>query len=64
MVEEMARTMFHESKLSNLFSVQAIETIIHILKRRMLKRNSGNTPNELWKRRSTNVKNFRVLGSK
>jgi hypothetical protein len=50
----MARTMFKDSRLSNIFWVHAV----------ILKSNSDKTPYELWKGRPTNVKNFRVFGSK
>jgi hypothetical protein len=37
---------------------------IHILNKGMLRNNSDKTPYELWKGRPTNVKHFRVFGSK
>jgi hypothetical protein len=63
-VTEMARTMLKDSKLSNIFWVQAVHTVIHILNRGMLISNNDKTPYELWKGRPTNVKHFRVFGSK
>jgi transposase InsO family protein len=63
-VQEMARTMLNDSKLSDIFWVQAIHTTVHILNRGMLRSNNDKTPYELWKGRPTNVKHFRVFGSK
>jgi hypothetical protein len=42
----------------------AVHTTVHIQNKVMLKRNTDKTPYELWKGRPTNVKNFRVFGSK
>jgi hypothetical protein len=56
--------MFKDSKLRNIFWVQEVHTTINILNRGMLKSNNDKTPYELWKRRPTNVKHFRVFGSK
>jgi hypothetical protein len=63
-VQEMARTMLMDSKLTDVFWVQAVHTTIHIQNRGMLRNNSDKTPYELWKGRPTNVKHFRVFGSK
>jgi hypothetical protein len=63
-VQEMARTMLNDSKLSDIFWGQAVHTTIHILNRGLIKSNSDKTPYELWKGRPTNVKHFRVFGSK
>jgi hypothetical protein len=41
-----------------------MHTIIHIHNRGMLKNNSDKNPYELWKGVPTNVKHFRVFGSK
>jgi transposase InsO family protein len=63
-VQEMARTMIMDSKLINIFWTQAVHTTIHIQNRVMLINNTDKTPYELWKGRPTNVKHFRVFGSK
>jgi hypothetical protein len=63
-VQEMARTMLKDSKLSDIFWAQAVHTIVHILNRGMLRSNSDKTPYELWKGRLENVNHFRVFGSK
>jgi hypothetical protein len=60
----MAKTMLKDSKLSNIFWVQAVHIIIHILNRGMLRNNSDKTPYESWKGRPENVKHFRAFGSK
>jgi transposase InsO family protein len=51
-VQEMARTMLKDSKLGDIFWVQAVHTTIHILNRGMLRSNNDKTPYELWKGRS------------
>jgi hypothetical protein len=63
-VQEMARTMLKDSKLGDIFWAQEVHTTVHILNRGMLRSNSDKTPYELWKGRPTNVKHFRVFGSK
>jgi hypothetical protein len=63
-VQEMARTMIMDSKLTDIFWTQVVHTTIHIQNRVMLKKNTDKTPYELWKGRPTNVKHFRVFGSK
>jgi len=63
-VQEMTKTMLNESKLVDIFWGQEVHTTIHILNRGLLKSNSDKTPYELWKGRPTNVKHFRVFGSK
>jgi transposase InsO family protein len=63
-VQEMARTMLMDSKLTDIFWTGEVHTTIHIQKRVMLKNNTDKTPYELWKGRPPNVKNMRVFGSK
>jgi len=63
-VQEMARTMLKEAKLGDIFLGQVVLTTVHILNRGLLRSNSDKTPYELWKGRPTNVKHFRVFGSK
>jgi transposase InsO family protein len=50
-VQEMARTMLKDSKLSDIFWAQAVHTTVHILNRGMLRSNNDKTPYELWKGR-------------
>ena len=63
-VQEMARTMLNDSKLSDIFWGQAMHTNVHILNKWLIRSNSDKTPYELWKGRSANVKHFSVFGSK
>jgi hypothetical protein len=63
-VQEMDRTMLMDSKLTDIFWTQAMHTTVHIQNRVMLINNIDKTPYELWKGRPTNVKHFRVFGSK
>jgi hypothetical protein len=63
-VQEMARTMLVDSKLTDIFWTQAVNTSIHIQNRVMLRNNTEKTPYELWKGRPKNVKHFRVFGRK
>jgi hypothetical protein len=63
-VQEMARTMIIDSKLTDIFWTQEVHTTVHIQNRVMLRNNTDKTPYELWKGRPTNVKHFRVFGSK
>jgi hypothetical protein len=63
-VQEMARTMIMDSKLTDIFWTQVVHIIVHIQNRVMLKNNTDKTPYELWKGRLANVKHLRVFGSK
>jgi transposase InsO family protein len=63
-VQEMARTMLNDSKLSDIFWVQAVHRVVHILNRGILKSNNYKTPYELCKGKSTNVKHFGVFRNK
>jgi len=56
--------MLKDSKLGDVFWVQAVHTIVHIHNRGILIRNTDKTPYDLWKGIPTNVKHFRVFGSK
>jgi hypothetical protein len=60
----MARAILMDSKLTYIFWTQAVHTIVHIQNRVMLINNTDKTPYELWKGRPTNVKHFKVFGSK
>jgi hypothetical protein len=63
-VQEKARTMLMDSKLTDVFWVQTMHTKVHINNKGMLINNSDKTPYELWKGIPTNVNHFRVFGSK
>jgi transposase InsO family protein len=63
-VQEMDRTMLMDSKLTDIFWTQAMHTTVHIQNRVMLRNNTVKIPYELWKGSPTNVKHFRVFGSK
>jgi transposase InsO family protein len=63
-IQEMARTMIMDSKLTDIFWTRVVHTTVHIQNRVMLRNNTDKTPYELWKGRPTNVKHFRVFGSK
>jgi hypothetical protein len=63
-IQEMARTMLMDSKLTDIFWTQAVHTTIHIQNIVMLRNKIDKTPYELWKGRPTNVKHFRVFGRK
>ena len=63
-IQEMARTMIMDSKLTYFFWTQEVNTTVHIQNIVMLKNNSEKTPYELWKGRPTNVKHFIVFRSK
>lgn len=63
-VIEMTRSMLQEDKLDNKFWCQAIPAAIHILNRSLLRTNSEKNPYELWTSRPSNLKYFRVFGSK
>ena len=60
----MARTMLNESKLNDKFWAQAVHTVVHIMNRGLLRSKNDKTPYELWIGRATNVRYFRVFGSK
>jgi hypothetical protein len=63
-VQEMARTMLMDSKLTDIFWKHVVHATIHIQNRVMLRNNTDKTPYELWKGRPTNLKHFRFFGSK
>jgi hypothetical protein len=60
----MAQTMLMDSKLKNIFWTDVVNTTVHIQNKLMLRNNTDKTPYELRKGRPTNVKHFRVFGSK
>jgi transposase InsO family protein len=57
-IQEMSQTMLMESKLTDIFWVQAVHTTVHIQNKGMLRNNSDKTPYELWRGRRVNVKHF------
>jgi transposase InsO family protein len=63
-IQEMARTMIMDSKLTDIFWTQVVHTTVHIQNKVMLRNNTDKTPYELWKERPSNVKHFKVFGSK
>ena len=48
-VQEMARTMIMDSKLTDIFWTHAVHTIVHIQNIIMLGNNNDKNPYELWK---------------
>ena len=63
-VVEMARTMLHEAKLSNVLWPQAIHTTVHILNRCLLRNNQSVMPYQMWKGRPASIKHFKIFGCK
>ena len=60
-VMEMERTILNESRLSNVFCLQAVHTAVHILNRSLLRNNNDKTPYQLWKGRPASIKHFRIF---
>ena len=56
--------MLNESNLNEIFWGHIVHTTIHILNRVLLRSKNDKTPYELWTRRATNVRHFRIFGSK
>ena len=63
-VQEAARTMLNEAKLSDGYWREDVSTKIYILNRGQLRINSNKNPYELWFGRDPSVKYFKVFGSK
>jgi hypothetical protein len=63
-VDEMARKMLMDSKLTDIFWTQEVHTKFHIQNRLMLRNNTEKNPCERWKGRLAKMKNFRFFGSK
>ena len=63
-IQEMAKTMLMDSKLTYVFWVQVMHTKIHIQNIGMLRNNSDKTPYKLCKERPANMKHFRVFKRK
>jgi hypothetical protein len=53
-----------DSKLKDIFWTHVVHTKVHIQNILMLRNNNDKTAYELWKGRPTNVKRFRLFGSK
>jgi hypothetical protein len=62
--QEMAQTILMDYKLTDIFWTQVGHTSIHIQTRVMIRKNTDQTPYELWKGRPANVKHLRVFGRK
>jgi hypothetical protein len=56
--------MLKDSNLGDIFWVQAMYTVVHILNRGMLRSHNDKNPYEQWKGRLMNVNHFRVFGRK
>jgi transposase InsO family protein len=63
-VHEMSQTMLMDSKLTNVFWTHVVHATLHIQNRVILRNNTDKNPYDLWKGIPTNVKHFRVFGSK
>jgi hypothetical protein len=63
-VQEMAQTMLMDSKLIDFFWTHVVHTTVHIQNKVILRNNNDKTTYELSKGRPTNVKHFKVFGSK
>jgi hypothetical protein len=61
-VQDIARKMLNEARLSDRFWREAIYTDVYILNRGKIRVNSDKTPYELWKCRPTTIKYFRIFG--
>jgi transposase InsO family protein len=57
-VQEIARTMLNEAKLSDSFWREAVYTDVYILNRGKIRVNSDKTPYELWKGTTNICKTF------
>jgi hypothetical protein len=62
--QEMAQTILMDYKFIEIFWTEVVHTSVHIKNRVMVRKNTDKTPYGLWKGRPTNVKHFRVFGSK
>ena len=59
----MARVLIHAKNMPKYFWVNATQTSCHIINRVHLRKNTKQTPYELWYGRQPNLKYFRVFGS-
>lgn len=60
----MGRAMLNEANLMDTFWKEALQTIVYIQNRDIIRFNSGKNPYELWFGRPASVKHFKVFGSK
>jgi transposase InsO family protein len=63
-VQEVARTMLNEAKLSDGYWREVVSTTIYILNIGHLRVNSDKTPYKLWFGTTPSIKYFKVFGSK
>ena len=63
-VQEVAKTMLNEAKLSDAYLREAVYTIVYILNRGQLGVNNDKTYYELWYGIPSSVKHFRVFNNK
>ena len=56
--------MLMDSKLTDIFWTHVVHTTFQIQNKVMLINNIDKTPYDIWKERPTDVKRFRVFGSK
>ena len=61
---DYARTLMIEKNISIKYWKEAIRTVVHILNRVQLKKDSFKTPYELWYGYEPNVSYLKVFGSK
>ena len=62
-VQEMARVMLHNKKMSKSFWGEVVNTACHTLNRVYFKPDSKQTPYELWRGKKPVVKYFKIFGS-
>ena len=63
-IQEMARTMLTEEKVSERFWAFAVHTAVHVMNRCILHSHESKTPYELIFGKKPNVDYFRIFGSK
>ncbi len=61
-LQEMARTLLHESNVEKYFWAEAINTSCYILNRVSIRKILNKTPYELWKNRKPNISYFHIFG--
>jgi len=63
-IQEMARTLLIESRVSSRFWAEAVSTTCHIINRAFLKLILKKTPYEVYKKKKPNIYRFHVFGCK
>ena len=63
-VQQMEISIMNERNVSQTYSVEEIDTAIHILNKAHLRPNTDKTPYELWFGRLASIKHFKFFGSK